>query len=137
LEERHVTQSASVADAVAAYYAAVRAGDIDKTAALFAADAVMRDPVGAPPATDDASRRQRYAGIAAAFESFAIDEQQIIVGGDEAAARWAAHGKTKTGADVRFEGISTFVFNAQRKITMMSAYFDITSGVAAMSPQRE
>jgi hypothetical protein len=29
------------------------------------------------------------------------------------------------------------VFNADRKITMMSAYFDIGSVVAAMSPQRE
>jgi steroid delta-isomerase len=123
----------AVRDAVSVYYAAVRAGDIDKTAALFAADAVMRDPVGAPPATDDASRRQRYAGIAAAFETFEIVEEHVIVCGDEAAARWTARGKTKSGTDVRFEGMSTFVFDAERKITSMSAYFDLAAVVAAMS----
>jgi steroid delta-isomerase len=117
---------------VAAYYAAVRDGDIDVIAPMFASDAVMRDPVGQPPATDDAARRQRYAGIAAMFNSFEIVEEDIIAAGDEAAARWTARGHTRTGKDVRFEGISTFTFDADLRITTMSAYFDIAAVVASM-----
>ena len=115
---------------VAAYYAAVRDGDVDVIAPMFAADAVMRDPVGQPPATDDAARRQRYAGIAAVFETFAIDEHDIIAAGDEAAARWTARGRTRTGKDLRFEGISTFSFDSDLRMTTMSAYFDMAALIA-------
>ncbi len=124
--------SDSVRKAVAAYYAAVRAGDINAIAPMFAPDAIMRDPVGTLPAADDAARRQRYAGIAAAFDSFAILEDDVIAAGGEAAARWTATGKTRTGKDVRFEGISTFTFDAGGRITTMSAYFDLAAVMAAM-----
>jgi len=125
-------QDAIVRAAVAAYYAAVRAGDVDAIAPIFAPTAVMRDPVGMPPATDDASRRQRYAGIAATFETFGIFEDQVAVCGYEAAARWTARGATKDGKQVSFEGISTFVFDDDGKIVSMSAYFEIATVMAAM-----
>jgi len=118
---------------VRAYYAAVRSGDIDAVAALFATDAVMRDPVGAPPATDDAQRRQRYAGIAAAFDAFSIDADEVIAGGDEAAARWTISGTSKGGRAVRFGGISTFAFDGEGRITIMSAYLDMASAAKAMT----
>jgi len=118
--------------AVAAYYAAVRAADVDAIAPMFAPAAVMRDPVGMPPATDDASRRQRYAGIAATFETFGIFEDQVAVCGDEAAARWTARGTAKDGKQVSFEGISTFVFDADGKIASMSAYFEIATVMASV-----
>ena len=125
--------ASAVHDAVAAYYDAVRNDDIDRIAGMFAADGVMRDPVGTPPAADDTARRKRYAAISAAFATFGISEEQIIVGGNEGAARWTAHGTSKGGADVRFEGISTFVFDGGGKIAVMSAYFDVAAVVAAMS----
>jgi ketosteroid isomerase-like protein len=134
MESGFVTLNASaVRDAVAAYYDAVRKGEIERIAGMFAADGVMRDPVGAPPAADGAARRQRYAGISAVFAEFGIFEEQIIVGGDEAAARWTARGTAKNGASVRFDGISTFAFDGAGKIAMMSAYFDVAAVVAAMS----
>jgi ketosteroid isomerase-like protein len=112
---------------VAAYFAAVSTRDVDAIAPLFTAEAVMRDPVGLPPATDDAARRERYARIAAGFESFEMTPHQIVAGGDEAAARWTARGRMKTGKDIQFEGISTFVFDSDRRITQMSAYFDLAA----------
>ncbi len=123
---------ATIRTAVAAYYAAVRAGNVDAIAPMFAPTAVMRDPVGMPPATDDASRRQRYAGIAATFETFGIFEDQVAICGDEAAARWTAHGAARNGKQVAFEGISTFVFDDAGKIASMSAYFEIATVMAAM-----
>lgn len=123
---------ATIRTSVAAYYAAVRAGDVDAIAPMFAPGAVMRDPVGMPPATDDASRRQRYAGITATFETFGIFEDQVAVCGDEAAARWTARGTAKNGKPISFEGISTFVFGDGGKIATMSAYFEIATVMAAM-----
>jgi steroid delta-isomerase len=110
---------------VAAYYAAVRAGDIDAILTLFAPDAVMRDPVGAPPATDEVQRRQRYTGIAAAFSEFSIDEDDVIVCGDEAAVRWTIAATLKNGHEVTIQGISTFEFGADGSIQCMSAYLDL------------
>jgi steroid delta-isomerase len=119
--------------AVERYYAAVSARDIDAVVAMFAPDAVMRDPVGTPPATDAAARRQRYDGIALAFEAFAITPDRIVVTGDEAAAGWAAAGKARTGRAVTFDGISTFVFDADGRISAMSAYWDVSAIITAMA----
>ena len=122
----------AVRSAVAAYYAAVSSGDVEAIAPLFAPEAVMRDPVGTPPLTDDAARRQRYARITAAFQSFGMVADEVTPAGDEAAARWIATGKTLGGKDVRFEGISTFVFDDDLRITAMSAYFDLVALTAQL-----
>jgi ketosteroid isomerase-like protein len=100
---------------------------------MFAPDAVMRDPVGMPPATDAAARRQRYDGIALTFETFTIKPDQVVVTGDEAGARWTAHGRSRTGRDVTFEGISTFVFDAEGRISAMSAYWDVSAIMKSMA----
>ncbi len=119
---------------VAAYYAAISRRDIDACAAMFAADAEMRDPVGMPGATDDAGRRQRYAGIDAAFATFNIAPDVAIPGGDEIAVKWTARGVTRNGArDVSFEGISTFVFDGEGRIACMSAYWDTGAIIRAMA----
>lgn len=119
--------------AVEAYYAAVTAGDIDAAVAMFADGAVMRDPVGMPPATDATARRQRYDGIALAFETFAITPEQIVASPGEAGAHWTARGTSRTGRDVTFDGISTFVFDEHGRIAQMSAYWDVSAIMAAMS----
>jgi hypothetical protein len=100
---------------------------------MFAPDAVMRDPVGMPAASDDASRRQRYDGIALAFETFAISAGRIIAVADEAAAQWSASGKARNGRDVTFDGLSTFAFDAEGRIRQMSAYWDVSAIMAAMA----
>lgn len=126
-----MTSSADIKQRVEAYYATVTAGDIDSVAAMFTPTATMRDPVGAPPACDDAARRQRYAGIRLAFDAFVISATTIIVGGDEAAAAWVAHATAKDGRAVEFGGISTFTFDAEGRIAAMSAYLDLTQAAAS------
>jgi ketosteroid isomerase-like protein len=113
------------------YYSAVNANDVDACAAMFAPGAAMRDPVGMPPATDDNARRQRYQGIALAFETFAITTRQLVALAGEAAATWSATGKTRTGRDVTFDGISTFIFDSEGRITQMSAYWDVSAIMTA------
>jgi ketosteroid isomerase-like protein len=119
--------------AVERYYDAVNQNDAGVCAAMFAPDAVMRDPVGMPPATDDASRRQRYQGIGIAFETFAITTRQVVAIAGEAAATWSAGGKTRAGREVSFEGISTFAFDGEGRIVQMSAYWDVSAIMTAMS----
>ncbi len=120
--------------AVAAYYAAVSDRDIDAAVAMFAPDAKMLDPVGAPPAVDAEQRRQRYAGITATFDTFAIQPSFVAVCGADAAARWTASGTAKNGKQVAFDGISTFTFDAAGKIAAMSAYWEPAAIIAAMQP---
>jgi steroid delta-isomerase len=119
------------ASRVEQYYRAVSAGDIDAVCAMFSEDAAMRDPVGTPDLTTDQERRERYARIAPAFATFAITAHEVIASGDEAAARWTARARTHNGRDVEFTGISTFVFDADGRISAMSAYWD----AAAMAKQ--
>lgn len=128
-----MTAASSIESGVRAYYEAVSAGNIDSVLAMFAPDAVMRDPVGAPPARDNASRRQRYAAIKAMFDAFAITPDRVIVGGDEAAAAWTIRATAKSGRNVTFSGISTFAFDAGGRIVSMSAYFDTAQVVAALA----
>lgn len=121
----------SVRDRVRAYYAALSAGDVEAILSMFAARAVMYDPVGAPAAEDEAGRRARYAGLAA-FERFTIHEDALIVCGDEAAVKWTARGTLRDARAIGFEGISTFVFDADGRIARMSAYWDPATVLAAV-----
>jgi steroid delta-isomerase-like uncharacterized protein len=123
----------NVDERVRAYYAALSAGDVEAVLAMFAPEGEMRDPVGAPPAGDDMQRRQRYAGIGAAFSSFTIEPETVIAGGDEAAATWTARATTKQeGRDVTFSGISVFMFDGDGRIARMSAYWDPAAIAARM-----
>ena len=124
----------AIAARVHAYYRAISAGDIEAVLQMFAENGIMRDPVGSPAAASDMERRQRYAGIGAMFEQFTITPDAVVPGGEEAAARWSARGRTKTGRDVTFSGISTFVFDADGHIAAMSAYWDPATVVAALQP---
>jgi ketosteroid isomerase-like protein len=127
-----MTTPEAVRGAVEAYYAAITARDVDALLRMYAPGSAMRDPVGIPPATDDATRRQRYDGIAAAFETFAITPQQIVASANEAGVRWTAGGRARSGRDVTFDGISTFIFDDDGRITTMSAYWDLTAITLAM-----
>jgi ketosteroid isomerase-like protein len=120
--------------AVTAYYDAVSRGDIEAVLAMFGPDAVMRDPVGQPPASDDMARRQRYAGIGAAFSSFRIDADRVYASPGEAATVWTARARTKGGKDVTFSGASTFTFDANGKIASMSAYWEPATVAKALQP---
>jgi steroid delta-isomerase len=121
-----------IAKRVDSYYQTVSSGDIEAVLAMFAEAGIMRDPVGSPIAATDMERRQRYAGIGAMFDEFTITPESIVPGGDEAAARWSARGRTKTGRNVTFSGISTFVFDDDGYIAAMSAYWDPATVVAAL-----
>jgi steroid delta-isomerase len=113
-----------ISKGVKAYFAAIRAMDVEAWVATFAPDAVSYDPVGAPPTVGHEALRQFFNAIAGAFEKVSFAEDHVFIAGDGAAVKWTAHGRGKNKRDVRFEGIDIFEFNEQGLIQTARSYWN-------------
>jgi steroid delta-isomerase len=109
---------------VRAYFAAIRAMDLEAWVATFAPDATSYDPVGAPPTVGHDGLRQFFAAIVGAFKTVGLTEDHIFIAGDGAAVKWTGTGTGKNGRNVRFEGIDVFEFNSDGLIQTMRAYWN-------------
>lgn len=108
---------------VARYFEGTRSGDAQKWASAFAADAVLDDPVGAPPKTTPEAILAQGEAFLSAFRSVGLHEDFVHVVGNEAVAKWEGRGITMAGEEVRFEGINLFTFNSDGKITKLRGFF--------------
>ncbi|HEX8494765.1 MAG TPA: nuclear transport factor 2 family protein [Pyrinomonadaceae bacterium] len=118
--------------AVADYFAAIRAMDVDSWLSTFAEDAVSNDPVGAPPLNGHAALRQFFEGIAGAFEKVGLFEDQVFINGNEAAVKWTGRGTGKNGREVTFEGIDVFAVNDEGKIQTVRGYWNPAAMMAEL-----
>lgn len=118
--------------AVADYFAAIRAMDVDGWLSTFAEDAVTNDPVGAPPLNGHAALRQFFEGIAGAFEKVGLFEDQVFINGNEAAVKWTGRGTGKNGREVTFEGIDVFEVNDEGKIKTVRGYWNPAAMMAEL-----
>jgi steroid delta-isomerase-like uncharacterized protein len=93
-------------------YAAWNAHDPDAVAAVFAADAVVRE-VGTPQeARGRAAIRERAAALFAAFPDLQLERIELLIDGDRHADRWILTGTHRgplfgippTGRRIRVEG---------------------------------
>lgn len=116
----------TISKAIKAYFAAIRAMDVEACVATFAPEAVSYDPVGAPPNAGHDSLRQFFTAIIAAFEKVGLTEDHVFIAGDGAAVKWTGRGKGKNGREVRFEGIDVFEFNEEGQIQSLRAYWNPT-----------
>lgn len=116
--------SNAVQHAIAEYFAAIRAMDVERWVNTFAADAVSHDPVGAPPLHGHEALRQFLTGVAAGFETVGLTEDSVFINGNSAAVKWNGTGVGKNGKPVHFEGIDVIHCNEQGKITLVYAYWD-------------
>ncbi len=112
-----------VNDAVARYFEAIRALDIEAWIATFAVDAVNYEP-GGPPLEGQQSLRMFFNGVAGGFESIEMTPDQIFIVDAEAAVKWSARGVGKNGRRVAFEGVDVFTINNAGKIQTLKAYWD-------------
>ncbi|MEN9718295.1 MAG: hypothetical protein RIQ99_1173 [Pseudomonadota bacterium] len=107
--------------AVHAYVAAFAAGDPEAAVAIFAADAVIEDPIGSPAKVGTAAIRQFYT------ESMATGAKLHLVGPIRVAAAHAAFAMQVRlhwdGKDMAIDVIDTFAFDDQGKVKEMKAYF--------------
>ena len=102
--------------AVAEYFAATRAMDMEAWVATSAEDAVSHDPVGGPAIEGHEGLRQFFQGVTEGFELAGLTEDHVFVAGNGAAVRWTGHGVGKNGREVSFEGIDVFEVNEEGKI---------------------
>ena len=124
--------SKTCAQAVAEYFAAIRAMDAERWVATFAEDGQSEDPVGAPPMVGHEALRQFMTGITGAFESVGLTEDSVFVAGNSAAVKWTGRGRGKNGADVVFEGIDVIDCDADGKIVKVRAFWDPGPVMAAL-----
>ena len=99
--------------------------DAQGTAALYAPDGTIEDPVGTPPV-------QGTQAIIAYLETFPtilneirVQSFDVTVAGQEAAIKWRLRFKTKTGNVFFVDGIGILRINEQGKVQSDREYFDL------------
>jgi steroid delta-isomerase len=123
-EEEWMPTPGAIQRAVAGYFAATRAMDVDAWLATLAADAVSHDPVGGAPVVGHQGLRQFFDTIAALFETLALTEDQVFVAGNCAAVKFTGRGVGKNGREVVFGGIDVFEVNEHGLIQKVWGYWD-------------
>jgi steroid Delta-isomerase len=107
--------------AVQAYVAAFEAGSADAVAKLFAEDATVEDPVGAPRHSGRAAVRAFYA------ESMKTGAKLTLEGPVRVVADYAVFpfsvSLNSDGAAKRIDVIDTFRFNDANEVVEMRAYW--------------
>lgn len=121
-----------VAKAVKAYFAALRAMDIESCVNTFAEDGISHDPVGAPPTVGHQKLREFFQTITAAFKEVGLKEDEVFIAGNGAAVKWSGRGISKQGRKVHFEGIDVFAVNEAGKIETLHAYWNPAEMVAQL-----
>lgn len=121
-----------VAKTIKEYFAALRAMDEKAWVNTFAADAVSYDPVGTPAMQGHDKLAEFFQTITAAFKKVGLTEDDVFIAGNSAAVKWTGRGTSKTGKDVKFEGIDVFEFTEAGKIQTLRAYWNPAEMVAQL-----
>ena len=116
--------------AVAEYFAAIRALDPERWAKTFTPDAVSEDPVGAPPMVGHEALRTFLSHIKASFASVSLAEDSVDLEGPTATVNWTGKAIAHDGRIVDFEGVDVITCNDECKITTVKAYWDPTPVMA-------
>ncbi|MCP1471720.1 steroid delta-isomerase [Sphingobium sp. OAS761] len=107
--------------AVHAYVAAFEAGSADQVAALYAEDATVEDPIGAPIHHGREAVRAFYAESMKTGAKLTL-EGPVRIAGDYAVFPFAVHLNFDGGAK-RIDVIDTFRFNEANEVTEMRAFW--------------
>jgi steroid delta-isomerase len=114
----------SCGQAVAEYFAAIRAMDVERWVNTFEANAVSHDPVGTPPMRGHEALRQFLTQINSGFDSLGLTEDNVFINGNSAAVKWTGKGLGRNGKSVTFEGVDVIECNDAGKIVTVHAYWD-------------
>ncbi|MBW4489359.1 MAG: nuclear transport factor 2 family protein [Trichocoleus desertorum ATA4-8-CV12] len=91
---------------------------------IFSEDAIIYDPVGAPPKHIHHDAQQFFKVLANFFEKIELSKDNIFFVKDGAAVKWTMQVAAKNGRNVTSEGISVFEINDTGKIQKVSSYWD-------------
>lgn len=121
-----------IARNVKEYFAALRAMDEKRWVNTFAPDAVSYDPVGTPGIEGHAKLAEFFQTVTAPFKEVGLTENDIFIAGNSAAVKWTGRGTSKTGKEVKFEGIDIIEFNEAGEIQLLRAYWNPAEMVAQL-----
>lgn len=113
--------TARMEQAVHDYVDAFARGDAEAVAALFAADAVVEDPVGTSPHVGQAAILEFYTGAMRTGARLTL-EGPVRIGADYAAFAFSVTLDYAGGAK-RIDVIDTFRFNDQNLVVEMRAFW--------------
>jgi steroid delta-isomerase len=105
------------------YAAAVSARDIDAVLALFAEDAVQRDPSTAPPNVGHEAIGTFLRNGVGASEATLFEALSVHTSGDDVAIDFRVTVTLESGTMV-IEGIEVFTVGDDGRITEVTAYWD-------------
>lgn len=123
IAQTQLTES-QVRAAVVNYFVGTRSMSATQWASAFAADAVVQDPIAAPPLTTPAQILAQGEGFVSAFAAIGLEATYVSVHGNEAMAHWTGRGTQKDGTRVIFEGINHFTFGPDGKIKQLRGFWD-------------
>lgn len=118
--------------AVAEYFAAIRAMNVERCVAVFARDAEQQDPVGTPPNIGHDAIRVFFTEIFSGFKLVSLTEDGVYANGHSAAVKWTGKGVAQNGKSVAFEGVDVIDCNAEGKIVMVRAFWNPAPVMAAL-----
>lgn len=99
--------------------------DAQGTAAMFAADGTIEDPVGTTPIQGTQAIIAYQETFPTILNEIRIQHFDVTVAGQEAAIKWRLRFKTKTGNVFFVDGIGILKINADGKIQSDREYFDL------------
>ena len=114
-----------IAQVMQAYVEAMSGDDVDAVLALYATDAVVEDPVGSDPFSGIDAIRGFYTEAITAVSKMEL-EGNPRVRDNLGACAMLAHPKGAEGA-MLVETLDVMVFNAEGKISSMTAYWGDTN----------
>ena len=98
--------------------------DAQGTAALFAPDGTIEDPVGNPPVQGTQAIITYLEGFPTILNEIRIQSFDVTVAGQEAAIKWRLRFKTKSGNVFFVDGIGILHINENGKVQSDREYFD-------------
>lgn len=99
--------------------------DAQGTAALFAPDGTIEDPVGTTPVQGTQAIIAYLETFPTILDEIRIQSFDVTVAGQEAAIKWRLRFKTKTGNVFFVDGIGILKINEQGKVQSDREYFDL------------
>jgi steroid delta-isomerase len=99
--------------------------DAQGTAAMFAPDGTIEDPVGTTPIQGTQAIIAYQESSPTILDEIRIQHFDVTVAGQEAAIKWRLRFKTKTGNVFFVDGIGILKINAEGKIQSDREYFDL------------
>ena len=99
--------------------------DAEGTAALYAPDGTIEDPVGTTPVQGTQAIIAYLQTFPTILDEIRVQHFDVTVAGQEAAIKWRLRFKTKTGNVFFVDGIGIFKINEQGKVQSDREYFDL------------